>query len=60
MVPYEFAWDLQERHRGIDRHVFDSTLTIIVDYYAPVQEDINCQNTLSIGISQSEKTVKTS
>jgi hypothetical protein len=43
MVPYDFAWDLQERHRGIDTHVFDRALTAIVDYYAPDQEYINCQ-----------------
>jgi hypothetical protein len=42
-VPSDVAWDLQERLRGIDIHVFDRTSTVIVDYNAPVQEDINCQ-----------------
>jgi glucose-6-phosphate isomerase len=60
MVPYDFALDLQERNRGIDRHVFDRRLTVIVDYYAPVQDDIHCQKTLSIVSSYSGKTVKTS
>jgi hypothetical protein len=43
MVPNDFVWDLQERHRGTDRHVFDMTFTAIVDNNAPVQEDINFQ-----------------
>jgi hypothetical protein len=50
---YDFAWDLQERHRGIDRHIFDRTLTVIIDYYAPVHDDIHCQKTLSIDSSYS-------
>jgi hypothetical protein len=60
MVPYDFAWDLKERHRGIDIHVFDRTLTVIIDYYAPVEDYINCQKTLSIDSYHSGKTVKTS